>query len=193
MQSKFLKLATVVFAITMCPIVNAGIIFGDDSGNTTFTLTEDIAFEATGSSDSITRFVFEDVYETAPDVEFSGTVSNSIGVEVEGVDVAGLSATNLWGPLKSVQNQMDTKDFIISFENSLNFVAGNTVTLKAGTAVLSMTGYIPTKAASGVVMVNSQGEALSDRVEVETIRVPEPATFALLFLGMFGIAVRRLK
>ena len=115
------------------------------------------------------------------------------GVEVEGVDVAGLSATNLWGPLKSVQNQMDTKDFIISFENSLNFVAGNTVTLKAGTAVLSMTGYIPTKAASGVVMVNSQGEALSDRVEVETIRVPEPATFALLFLGMFGITVRRLK
>jgi hypothetical protein len=94
MKFKTLKVAFVGAVLSVIGFANAGLIFSDNGTNTTFSITNDISFVATGSSDLFTRFIFEDAYAVAPGVSFTGTLSNSIGITINGVPFGGSLSTD---------------------------------------------------------------------------------------------------
>jgi hypothetical protein len=188
----FLKVVIFGLVLSISGLANAGLIFSDNGTNTIFSITDDISFIATGSSDNITRFIFEDAYSVAPGVQTSGTISNSIGIKINGVPFVGsLSTGSAWGALNFNLGEWDTNDFGISFVNSLNILAGDIVTLTSGTAVLNMPAlYKPDLMPTSVTMVTNSANAISS---TNTIQVPEPSTLVVFALGIMGLASRQFK
>lgn len=188
----FLKVVIFGLVLSISGLANAGLIFSDNGTNTIFSITDDISFIATGSSDGITRFIFEDAYSVAPGVSIGGTISNSIGIKINGVPFVGSLATNsIWGALSFNLGVWDTNDFGISFFNSLNILAGDIVTLTSGTAVLNMPAlYKPDLMPTSVTMVTNSANAISS---TNTISVPEPSTLVVFALGIMGLASRQFK
>ena len=74
---------------------SASTIFGDDGTNATFSITENIDFTATGASDPITRFIFEDAYSVAQSAQNSGAISNTTATMVVNDGTAIPDVTNV--------------------------------------------------------------------------------------------------
>ena len=199
MKFKFLNstiAALILSASCLVNVANAGLIFGDNGVNTTISITEDISFVATRSSDIITRFVFEDAYFVAPGLSagVTGVISSNIGVKVNGVVFSSLKTNSLWGPFSRILGEIDQNDFTISFYNLFNLNIGDIVTLTSGTAVTSLPMALkPTQTPTGVVMVNNGGTALSQPVALRSNAIPEPSTFAIFALGLMSLVSRRFK
>lgn len=173
---------------------SAGVLFGQSGGKVTITVTQDISFVATGAQNSFTRFVFENAYASAPGgfTNF-GTVSNTIGLAVNGSSVSGLTTNSLWGVFGGgVLNEIDADDFTISFVGNALFTTGDVVTLKAGTAVTNATA-LPTLQVSEVVMTGNGGGALSVPVSTlgDTNNVPEPGVLSLSAMALLALGLVR--
>ncbi|MDT0595403.1 hypothetical protein [Glaciecola petra] len=180
--------------VVMSSAANAAIIFGNNGTNTTVTLTNDITFLATGSSDNFTRFIFEDAFSTEQTVQIGGTISNTIGVSINGVAFTNPSTGSVWGGLSFDLNEWDTNDFGMSFSESFNFNAGDTVVLTSGTAVLNASAsFMPDLMPLSVVLVSNSAFALSERVILTPVEASAPATLATFMLGAFVLFKRRAK
>ncbi|MBA4343671.1 MAG: hypothetical protein C0423_16150 [Methylibium sp.] len=173
---------------------NASVVFGLTGGKVSITVTQDISFVATGAQNSFTRFVFENAYASAPGgFTTFGTVSNTIGLAVNGSSVSGLTTNSLWGVFGGgVLNEIDTDDFTISFVGNALFTTGDVVTLKAGTAVTNATA-LPTLQVSEVVMTGNGGDALSAPVSTlgDTNNVPEPGVLSLSAMALLALGLVR--
>lgn len=177
-------------------MAHAGLIFGTDGANTTITLTSDIEFTATGDSDFITRFVFEDAYSVIPGVQFNDVVSNTIGLKLNGVAIPTLNTPSVWGPLSFNLGEWDTNDFTISFTSSISFVTGDVVTLTAGTAVTNVpASLVPDLMPATVMMVSNSAVSRSESVNISSVVEPvsAPSVLALVMLAFCGMFARKFK
>ena len=192
MRAPLVRVALVWFGFAVGSTVNASIIFSDNGSNTIFTITQDIHFTLTSTSDDYTRFVFEDAYTVAPFSKRNGAVSSSIGIKINGEPYLGsLDTGSVWGSMNRDFGEWDLFDFGISFVETFNLREGDAVTLTAGTAILNMSAdYRPDLMPTSVIMTNNTASAISSRVEIGTI--PEPPTLATLALIAIGLTLRRL-
>lgn len=192
------KLITIfILALFGTGNASASLIFGNDGTNTTLSITENIEFTATGASDIGTMFVFEDVYSVAPNVITLGTISNTIGVLINGAPYGGaLNTTDLFGPVDglNVFGEIDLNDFTITFLNEFSLVAGDVLTLTPGIAVTNVSAAsMPDLAASTAIMTDITGTAISNITNVAVVPVPAAVwLFASGLISLIGFARRKI-
>ena len=196
MESTFKKEnLIVIFILSLFGIGNASasLIFDNNGINTTIEITENIEFIATGDGDVITRFVFQDVYSTAPGITSFTTVSNTIDVLINGISFAPLSTSSLWGPFAGNLGEIDPNDFTISFDSSFVVLAGDVVTLTSGIAVTAVdAALMPDLPATTAIMLTNTGAAISVVTNVSAVPVPAAVwLFGSGLLGLIGVARRK--
>jgi hypothetical protein len=184
----FIRIGFAVMSLFISDVCQAGVIFGTSGSNVSITLTQDINFTATAAPDGFTRFVFEDAYSVSPGIGTFDTISNTIGLKLNGVPIGGLTTNSLWGPLSFNLGQIDGNDFTISFVGTVPAVAGDIVTLTAGSAVTNAgLALLPDLNPVSVMMVGNGGNALSAAVPLSASSVPEPSTLLLFGAGIMGL------
>ncbi len=178
-----------LFTLLAGSAANAQVSFGASGGNTTVTLASNINFTATGGPDFFTRFVFEGAYSLPPGTGGFNTISNSIGLLVNGNPMVGYGTGSLWGPLNFNLGLISGNDFTISFTNASGYTAGDIVTLTAGTAVTNTPiSMMPDLAPTGVTMTGNNGDALSATVDLNVVATPEPSSILLSATGLMFLA-----
>ena len=157
-----------------------------------FEITEDITFTITASG-AVSFFAFDN-WVTTPDpqtsVSFSPTLSLSLngGAFTEG----GAFYDNVGFPI----GNLTANDGFIYINSPLSVVAGDTVTLKAGSYSLPLnSGFNPlvTQTFTGdMFLTNGSGVRLSENTPAA---IPEPSSAALLFgvVSAFAMARRRSR